>query len=47
MCESCDDIDKRIEQLLPLTLHPSERDHVNQLIEGLQKERAGLHQDPQ
>jgi len=49
MCASCDDIDRRIQQyrgLLPLTLQPSERDHINRLIQQLRKDRARLHENP-
>jgi hypothetical protein len=50
MCESCDDIDKRIEQfrqLLRLSLLPAEREHIDLRIKQLGDERARLHKDQQ
>jgi hypothetical protein len=50
VCESCVEIDRRIEQyrqLLPLTLHPSEREHIDRLIAELYRDRVRLHKNPQ
>ena len=50
MCESCIEIDRRIEQyrqLLPLAILPSEREIIDRLIERLRGERTRLHENPQ
>jgi hypothetical protein len=50
MCESCLEINKRIEQyrqLLPSSLHPSEREHINRVVGTLQRERVRLHENLQ
>jgi hypothetical protein len=50
MCESCLEIDKRIEQyrqLLPLSLHASEREHIIRVVGKLDRERVRLHENLQ
>jgi len=50
MCESCVQIDKRIEKLrqsLRSTADPLEADRINRLIAELYRDRVRLHQNPQ
>jgi hypothetical protein len=50
MCESCTEIDKRIEQyrhLLPLAILPADREIIDRLIERLREERTRSHENPQ
>jgi hypothetical protein len=50
MCQSCVEIDKRVErhrQLLRSTTDPVEVERINRLIAKLYAERVGLHQNPE
>jgi hypothetical protein len=50
MCESCLEINKRIEQyrqLLPLNLHPKEREYIDRVVGTLDRERVRLHENLQ
>ena len=50
MCQSCIDIDKRIDQLRQLvrsTPDPLEIERINRLITELYADRVRLHQNPQ
>jgi hypothetical protein len=49
MCQSCVEIDKRIEryrELLRSTTDPAEIERINGLIAKLYADRVGLHQNP-
>jgi hypothetical protein len=50
MCQSCVDIDKRVEdhlRLLRLTTDPAEVERINQLIRQLYADRVRLHRNPE
>ena len=50
MCESCVDIDKRIEKLqqsLRSTANPLETERINRLIAELYRDRVRLHKNPE
>jgi len=50
MCQSCVDIDKRVEryrQLLRSTTDPAEMERIKRLIAELYAERVRLHQNPE
>jgi hypothetical protein len=50
MCESCVQIDKKVEQyreLLRSTTEQAEIERINRLIAGLYADRVRLHQNPQ
>jgi hypothetical protein len=49
MCQSCIEIDKRVErnrELLRSTTDPAEIERINQLIAELYADRVRLHQNP-
>jgi hypothetical protein len=50
MCQSCVEIDKRVErhlELLRSTTDPAEIERIKRLISELYADRAGLHQNPE
>jgi hypothetical protein len=50
MCQSCVEIDKRVEryiELLRSTTDPSEIERIKRLISELYADRARLHQNPE
>jgi hypothetical protein len=50
MCQSCLEIDKRVErhrELLRSTTDPAEIERINRLIAGLYNDRVRLHQNPE
>ena len=50
MCQSCVEIDKRIErcgQLLRSTIDTAEIERINRLIAELYRDRVRLHQNPE
>lgn len=50
MCQSCLEIDKRVErhrELLRSTTEPAEIERIKRLISALYAERARLHQSPE
>ena len=50
MCQSCVEIDKRVErhqELLRSTTDPAEIERIKRLIAGLYADRARLHQNPE
>jgi hypothetical protein len=50
MCQSCVEIDKRVEryhELLRSTIDPEEIERINRLIAKLYGDRVRLHQNPE
>jgi hypothetical protein len=50
MCQSCVEIDKRVErhrELLRSTTDPAEIERINRLIAQLYRDRVLLHQNPE